>query len=157
MNYASAKHTPFPLFHQMLSAYYRDGDDAETVQSEIDGFVELLYNLCQEDKIMGSFAYDHDIPIGFVLYNLDTPNGAFNQKPGYGTILEIGVSYEFRGRGYGQWLVNHARHQLTGVDFYVCAYGPAEYFWEKCGFHDSGEIAENGLKIYVSAACGFGG
>ncbi len=32
---------------------------------------------------------------------------------------------------------------------YVCAYGLAEAFWKTCGYGDSGEIAENGMKIYV--------
>ena len=34
-------------------------------------------------------------------------------------------------------------------DFYVCAYGPAEDFWKKCGYEDVGEIASNGLKLLV--------
>ncbi len=33
--------------------------------------------------------------------------------------------------------------------YYVCAYGPAEsFFWKKCSYRDTGEIASNGLKIF---------
>ena len=32
----------FPVFHRLLTDYYRDGEDAQTPQEELDGFIEML-------------------------------------------------------------------------------------------------------------------
>ncbi|MBQ8835105.1 MAG: GNAT family N-acetyltransferase [Oscillospiraceae bacterium] len=65
------------------------------------------------------------------------------------TILEIGIVPKFRGKGYGIPLVRHAENAVQAQNRYVCAYGPAEGFWQKCGYRDSGELASNGLKLYI--------
>ena len=148
MKYVSVKETDYSQFHHLMNDYYREGEDSETPQEEIDGFVQFLYDLCMKEKISGCVAFDH-IPVGFVLWNIDTPNGVFSRKPGFGTILEIGINAEYRGNGLGTALAEYALTQMQGVDHYVCAYGPAESFWEKCGFCDSGDVADNGLKIYL--------
>lgn len=156
MHFISVTETEYSLFHRLLNDYYREGEDEQTPQSEIDGFIQLLFDLCNQKKIMGAVAFD-DSPVGFVLWNIDTPNGVFSQKPGYGTILEIGVSKEHRAKGFGIEIARYALSHMRGMDHYVCAYGPAEAFWRKCGFQDSGETADNGLKIYLRSAGGFGG
>lgn len=148
MNYVSISETEFSLFHKLMDAYYREGEDAETSQEEIDEFIRYLYDLCRRNKIQGCVAWDA-IPVGFALWNVDYPDGVFSQKPGFGTILEIGISDMFRGKHLGRELAEYALSQLPVTEYYVCAYGPAESFWKKCGFRDSGEVAENGLKIYV--------
>lgn len=33
--------------------------------------------------------------------------------------------------------------------FYVSAYGPAEVFWEKCGYVKTEKMASNGLPIFI--------
>lgn len=154
MNYIDVRNADYEMFHDLLNEYYRDGEDAQTPQTEIDAFIQHLYELCRDGRIFGCVAYDKD-PVGFVLWNVDSDGGAFSQKPGFGTILEIGICQDNRQRGIGQLLVNFAESQM-GVDrFYVCAYGPAERFWAKCGYFFAGETAENGLKIMVKGdACG---
>ena len=156
MNYVQIANIQYPLFHKLMEAYYREGEDAETPQEEIDGFISFLYDLCLQGRIHGCVAWDGE-PVGFALWNVDSPEGVFCQKPGFGTILEIGVSKGFRGNGFGSKLVKFALSQMTVSEYYVCAYGPAEAFWKKCGFHDSGSIAENGLKIYECQTEGFEG
>ena len=156
MKFVPMDQTEYPLFHQLLNDYYRDGEDAETAQNEIDGFIGYLYDLCTEGKIAGAVAWD-DAAVGFVVWTVDTPDGVFSQRPGCGTILEIGVQEAYQGRGAGRKLVDHALGRMKNMDYYVCAYGPAESFWKKCGFRDSGEIAENGLRIYLRDRAPFQG
>ena len=156
MNYVSIANSQYPLFHNLMDAYYREGEDAETPQEEIDGFIQLLYDHCLQGRIQGCVAWDVE-PVGFVLWNVDSPEGVFCQKPGFGTILEIGISKEFRGKGFGCELAEFALSQMSVSQYYVCAYGPAEDFWKKCGFWDSGAIAESGLKIYERQSEGFEG
>lgn len=137
------------LFHALLDAYYREGEDAETPPAEIDGFIQYLFDLCLQGQVRGSIAVAHE-PVGFVLWNIDKPDSPFSNIPGYGTILEIGVEAKYRKAGIGRMLVSHAEEELrkAGVPaLYVCAYGPAESFWLGCGYLDAGRIARNGLKI----------
>jgi hypothetical protein len=45
-----------------------------------------------------------------------------------------------------------ARDHCTagGADgLYICAYGPAQGFWIKCGYRDSKRIAKNGLAVLI--------
>ena len=138
------------VFHGLLNAYYREGEDADTQQAEIDQFIDLLFSLCIDGSIRGAIAYA-DAPAGFVLYARDTEALAFSNWPGHGTILEIGVENPCRLQGYGGKLVAFAEDALRKegeTSMYVCAYGPAEHFWRKHGYSDTGRIADNGLKIY---------
>lgn len=148
MKYIPMMETDYGLFHRLLNDYYRDGEDAETPQEELDSFIRYLYDLCTQAKISGCVAYE-DGPVGFVLWNVDTADSPFSNKPGFGTILEIGILSDFRGRGLGKALAAYAETQMPVTDHYVCAYGPAEHFWRKCGYLDSGEIARNGLKLFM--------
>lgn len=134
-------------FHRLLTDYYRDGEDAQTSQEELDAFIELLFDLCQKSTISGCIAYEK-IAIGFALWGMDTVNFPFSNKPGYGTILEIGIIPSMRGTGLGKRLAEYAENAMACEKYYVCAYGPAEKFWRKCNYLDKGEMAENGLKIF---------
>ena len=134
------------VFRKLLTDYYRDGEDADTPQADLDRFIGVLYELCQSGTICGCIAYEGS-PVGFVLWGMDGEDFPFSNKPGYGTILEIGVVPEMRGSGLGKKLVQYAEDALNCHKMYVCAYGPAEGFWENCGYRDRGEIGTNGLKI----------
>lgn len=141
----------YDIFHDLLVSYYREGEDADTPQAELDAFVEYLFRLCRQGEIEGCILAEQEKAAGFVLWYRDTPGSAFSHLPGYGTILEIGVQPASRGKGLGVELARFAEDRLraAGADrFYVCAYGPAERFWLKMGYTDSGRLAENGLKLF---------
>lgn len=135
------------VFRSLLTDYYRDGEDAQTPQDELDAFIALLFELCQKVTVSGCIAYEHTAT-GFALWGIDREDFPFSNKPGYGTILEIGVISAARGMGLGRHLAEFAENAMTCEKLYVCAYGPAEQFWQKCGYRDTGEVAENGLKIF---------
>lgn len=148
LKFVDVRDSDYEEFHNLLNDYYRDGADANTPQSEIDGFIRYLFDLCHEQKICGCIAREVN-PVGFVLWSIDSADGAFSQKPGFGTILEIGVRGDSQGKGIGGLLVEYAQFRMNMDQYYVCAYGPAEAFWAKCGYSFSGETAENGLKIMI--------
>lgn len=140
--------TDYEIFHGLLEPYYREGEDAQTPQEELDGFIRYLYTLVQDKVISGAVAL-LERPAGFVLWAMDTQELPFSNLPGAGTILEIGVIPEYRGNGYGKLLAEFAEKKLSCETRYVCAYGPAEAFWKKCGYTESGRLAENGLKLLI--------
>ena len=138
-------------FYKLLNGYYREGEDADTPQAELDDFISYLFGLCTDGTISGCIAVE-DKPLGFVLWNIDTEESPFSNWPGRGTILEIGVAPESRKSGLGSALVAHAESKMhnSGIDtFYVCAYGPAIVFWEKLGYKKTDRFAENDLPIYA--------
>lgn len=136
----------YDMFHSLLEPYYREGEDAQTPQEELDGFIRYLYSLVENNTISGTIVW-LGRPAGFVLWAMDTEQLPFSNLPGAGTILEIGIAPDFRGKGYGKLLAEFAEKQLSCEKCYVCAYGPAEAFWKKCGYMDSGRLAANGLKL----------
>lgn len=152
MEFLDIQNVSYDTFHELLNGYYRDGEDADTTQSQIDEFIAYLHDLCLSGQICGCIACERD-PVGFVLWNVDSEDSAFCRKPGYGTILEIGVEKTGRGMGIGKMLVSRAEENMKTDRYYVCAYGPAEGFWVKCGYVFAGELADNGLKIMIKGDC----
>ena len=68
--------------------------------------------------------------------------------------MEIGIVKQYRNRRYGVKLMSHIEDKLLekGIaDCYVSAYGPAQAFWSRCGFEDSGRTAGNGLPIMIKS------
>ena len=135
-------------FHSLMEPYYREGADADTPQEELDAFISYLYGLVQDGTISGCIACAGE-PVGICLWWIDSEELPFSNKPGWGTILEMGLIPVCRGMGWGRELAEYALSQMDVSNFYVCAYGPAEAFWKKCGYEDVGEIASNGLKLLV--------
>ncbi len=150
MRFVPAVQAPEAL-HTLLTSYYREGEDADTPQSELDAFIAYLTELLEQRILMGELIYEDDTPLGFVLYAKDGGGYPFSECPGMGTIAEIAVVPEAREKGLGSLLVRRAEEALQpGVtQMYVCAHDSAQGFWEKCGYRATGRIANNGLPICV--------
>lgn len=151
IDYRELRRDDYPVFREMLTAYYREGEDADTEQEVLDAFISDLFSMAIERKIDGCFICLEGEAVGFALWTIDTPDGAFSEIPGYGTILEIGIEPRFRGKGYGSLAVEHAERQmrLAGAEhFYVSVYPLADKFWTRCGYAKTENTASNGLFIY---------
>lgn len=142
----------YPEFHALMNDYYRAAKDQNTPQSTVDGFIRLLFEMVCTQSIHGRLVQLGAEPIGFVLWGKDIEGGAFSEVPGRGTILEIGLAEKFQKCGFGRELVRFAENQLNTMDIsglYVLAYGPAQGFWERCGYRNSGKIAASGLPVFL--------
>lgn len=151
MEYQAIGRADHAIFWELLNAYYRDGEDADTEQAVLDGFIQDLFAMVMEGRIDGCFLALDGVPAGFVLWMLDREGGMFSELPGWGTFLEIGICPPFRGKGYGYQTVTHIEQQMkqAGVEhFYVSVYPLADGFWTKCGYVKTGDRASNGLYIY---------
>lgn len=142
----------YPVFHGLMNDYYREGEDQNTPQEEVDAFITLLFDKLAAREIEGCIAEEESKPIGFALWAVDTEDFAFSEMPGYGTVLEIGIAKPYRASGRGRELLSHGEKELCrkGVGrAYVSAYGPARSFWARCGYKDSARTAGNGLPIMI--------
>ena len=136
----------------MADAYYREGEDEDTPQEVVDDFIRLLFDHITAGNIDGCFLKTGDTYAGFALWALDTEDFAFSELPGYGVILEIGLSSAFRKGGHGTKLVSFIENRLKAkhmTQCYVSAYGPAQAFWSRCGYTANGTTASNGLPIMI--------
>lgn len=152
VNYIAIAEGDYDAFHELLNEYYRDGEDADTAQEEIDAFIRLLFDKVLAHEIEGCLVKEEDRHIGFALWGVDTEDFDFSEMPGYGTIMEVGFTGGSRASGHGKELVSYIEGCLRekGItQCYVSAYGPAQEFWEHCGYADSGKTAENGLPIMI--------
>ncbi len=139
-------------FHRLLNAYYREGEDENTPQEELDSFIRLLFEKVVTHEIDGTFAKHDNTYIGFCLWAIDSESFAFSQIPGFGTILEIGLIPSYRAAGFGKNMVTYIEDRLQSKNIdqcYVSAYGPAQRFWERCGYVQNGQTASNGLPIMI--------
>lgn len=53
LEYHKISKVNYELFHQMMTDYYRDGDDANTAQELIDQMIELLYEQMENHALEG--------------------------------------------------------------------------------------------------------
>ena len=152
MEYIEIREGDRLVFHEMASAYYREGEDADTAQEVIDSFIHLLFDKVIHKEISGCFVKDGHQYVGFALWAVDSETFAFCEMPGLGTILEIGLTAAYRSSGLGTQLVAYVESNLRKsniTECYVSAYGPALAFWANCGYSKNGRIASNGLPIMV--------
>lgn len=151
VEYMRLKRDDYPVFHELLTDYYRDGEDADTEEAVLDSFIKDLFDMAMDGRIEGCMMRQKGAVIGFALYMIDDPDGVFSEIPGYGTFLEIGIRPPFRKNGYGREAVSHIERlmrQAGAEHFYVSVYPEADGFWGKCGYVKTEDIASNGLYIY---------
>ncbi len=152
MDYLEICENDYDIFYELASAYYCEGEDENTPQEKIDSFIRFMFEKVINHEISGCFAKDENAYIGFALWTIDTENFAFSEIPGFGTILEIGLIPSCRASGRGKEFVSFVESCLCSENAkqcYVSAYGPAQKFWEHCGYAETGKKASNGLPIMV--------
>lgn len=139
-------------FHGLANSYYREGEDENTPQEVIDSFVRLMFDKMINNEIHGCFVKYEQKYIGFALWTVDTEDFAFSEMPGFGTILEIGLTPLYRSAGFGKKLVAYIENSFREnhiAQCYVAAYGAAQKFWTSCGYVENGAKASNGLPIMI--------
>ncbi len=58
MHYTAIQRDDYPHFYKLMVDYYREGEDADTPQEEIDGFIHVLFDMLMDHKIDGCFAME---------------------------------------------------------------------------------------------------
>lgn len=152
MEYRDLVREDFAAFRELATGYYRDGEDANTPQEELDFFIGILFEKVMSQEIRGCLVRSEGVPVGFALWAVDSEDFDFSEMPGLGTILEIGLVSSYRSKGHGKALVAYLEDRLRQacVDAcYVTAYGPAQSFWSACGYVKNGRKASNGLPVMV--------
>lgn len=92
-----------------------------------------------------------EVPAGFAVYQVDSPEADWCKRPGWGLIREFCILPEFRRKGYGRKLASYAEQKLLERTdrLYLTAHDEeAGAFWTSCGFLDTSEDDPNGCRIF---------
>ena len=68
MDYIEICENDYNAFHELASAYYREGEDADTPQEEIDTFIRFMFEKVINHEINGYIAKDKNAYVGGLRY-----------------------------------------------------------------------------------------
>ena len=106
---------------------------------------DLIDRQCMDETIHVAVAVENDKPIGFSVYQIDTPESDWCKRPGWGFIREFYVIPSFRNHGYGKALAAHTVQQLQSMgaqNLYLTS-TEAVPFWQKCGWSWTQTLCSN--------------
>lgn len=138
-------------FEKMLVEYFVHDLQSDIPEDIIrDKLLPHIENQLEKGIIHVAIAVE-DSPIGFSIYQIDTPESDWCKRPGWGFIREFRIDKTCRGKGYGRKLAEHTErklHALGAAQLYLTS-DTAAGFWERCGWRNSQETCSNGLEIFV--------
>ena len=132
----------------LFTAYFPELGGEDIPEDIIRGkLTDFIHDQHKKGIISISLLLDSDIPVGFSIYQIDTPESDWCKRPGWGFIREFYISPPYRKKGIGKLLCRHTEHQLRSMGaarLYLTA-DNAVPFWQKCGWTHTAEISTNGL------------
>lgn len=143
-----------PAFTELFVAYFANlsGDELcppDVIRGKLIGMIEVQ---SARGVISVDMAFIDGNPIGFSIYQIDTPDSDWCKRPGWGFLREFYIEPPHRNRGYGKALARHAVQCLQdrGAEaIYLTSDPEALGFWAKCGFSDSDEVNPNKTQTMV--------
>jgi len=152
VRFVNAVEDKYAFFPMMKWYYTRETIASANNQDAIEKYVDNIYHLLENGKLLGSIAYDENIPVGIVIYRIDREKEetSYSVLPGYGSIVNIGLIDAYRHRGLGNEIVAYVESVLKekGVkNMYVCSSGPSDKFWKENKFSFNGKASPSGQSI----------
>ena len=138
------------IFEEMLVTYFLTDLQSDIPEDILRGkLLDLIISNAEKRIYHLSIAFEGGAPIGFSIYQIDTPDSDWCKRPGWGFIREFYISAPYRRKGYGTKLAAFSEKQLRALGaehLYLTSDGAAA-FWESCGFSNSHELCSNELEI----------
>lgn len=136
-------------FETMLVDYFTElsaGIPEETIRTRI---LDLFLDLESRGIIHIAMALENSSPIGFSVYQIDSPQSDWCKRPGWGSIREFYIQPPHRSKGLGTQLAAWTEDQLRrlGAQSLYLTADDAIPFWEHCGFSNTHEFCSNELEI----------
>lgn len=137
-----------PEFSNLLAEYFRELDDT-LPESVVRGAIETLILDEWSRNILHIAVAVDGAPMGFSIYQIDTPDSDWCKRPGWGCIREFYIRPQDRRQGCGTQLAAYCEqnlYKLGAAQLYLTA-DDAISFWTHCGYRPSGETGSNDLEI----------
>ena len=123
----------------------------DVIRGQLSDFIDTM---CERGIIRICIAYDCGNPVAFSVFQIDTPESDWCNRPGWGFIREYYVIPHCRKKGIGKALADHTEQELKNMgadNLYLTSTG-AISFWQKWGWKLTGETTENGQAILVKSS-----
>lgn len=112
-----------------------------------------ILNLFQEGHnrniLRIAIAVENNAPMGFSIYQIDSPKSDWCKRIGWGSIREFYIRPTFRGHGLGTQLAAWTDRELRkmGAQHIYLTADDAIPFWQHCGYSKTYELCSNQLEI----------
>lgn len=117
---------------------------------DFEGHGEYIISLVTEDDSQNMMvALKKNVVTGFIMYDKYNFKNIVN-----GRICELYVDPSARRNNIGSRLVFLAEKELAMRSYYITADKDAIKFWEKKGYYDIKETADNGCSIFIKNSIG---
>lgn len=136
-------------FETMLVDYFGELESGIPEHIIRGRLLDLLLGLRQKDILHIAIATENGTPVGFSLYQIDTPESDWCKKEGWGCIREFYIAKAYRRKGFGTALAAFSERHLRklGVKQLYLTADTAVPFWERCGYRNTYELCSNDLEI----------
>ncbi len=138
MDYRQYSSGDLPAFSDLVTHYYLEDLGAPFSEEQVRATaVDQFSRLAQRGAAPIVLAVHEDTPVGFVIFQIDSPGSDWNDRPGWGFVRELYVAPTFRGQGVGSTLLAIAAQVLSesgAQDAYALATPDSLGFWERAGW-----------------------
>jgi len=133
----------FDAFAQMVGVYFIE-DLKETLYNNPPvGMCKKITQNVKDGIIYLDLLHLDGSPIGFIVYQVDSPESDWCEKEGYGFIREMYIRKDHRKQGYGKILVAHAENELKKLSVpHIYLTSSNDIFWLSIGYASTGEVCE---------------
>ena len=143
----------FDAFTRMVADYFLQDLNQPLNQNPPVNMCQRMIQSVTDQATYLDLLHQADTPIGFIMYQVDSPRSNWNEKEGHGFIREMYIHKDHRSQGHGQALATHAENALRRLSvpaIYLTSSKDGFAFWLRLGYTDTHEIcAQNNNPILI--------
>ncbi|SHO46779.1 GNAT family N-acetyltransferase [Anaerocolumna xylanovorans] len=127
----------------MFTRYFRDDFKIEITDKKINESCTRIADFSLSGISTLDFLIVDEKPVGFIYYQIDTPQSNWCEREGWGFIREIYIDPVLRKYGLGARLILHAEEMLYSrgtKNIYLTSDNNAT-FWESLGYRNANEVS----------------
>jgi len=131
----------FDAFAQMVGIYFIEDLKKTLNYNPPVGMCKTMIQSVKDGITYLDLLHLDGSPIGFIMYQIDSPKSNWCEKEGYGFIREMYICKDHRKQGYGKILVAHAENELIKLSVpHIYLTSSNDPFWLSIGYASTGEI-----------------
>jgi len=133
----------FDAFTQMVEVYFIEDLKEILYHHPPVGMCKAMAQSVKDGITCLDLLHLDDTPIGFIMYQIDSPKSNWCEKEGYGFIREMYIRKDYRKQGYGKILVTHGENELKKLSVpHIYLTSSNDAFWLSVGYANTGEVCE---------------
>lgn len=148
----SFEESDYESFVNMFNSYFLDDFKIELEHSKIREICLDIMERAKKQVIFLDLMRINNKSIGFIMYQIDSPESDWCQKEGFGFIREMYIDKGLRSQGLGKLLVAHAEKFLKykNVEQIYLTSDNGGLFWNQCGYKITNKVGyRNEDPIYI--------